>query len=75
MTSSEHISKEQPRDSIYIRLPAEDRQKYGEDKLGILVKSMSGTQDTSHVWQLDYVNLTCGVRRIPPRQTQFSIVP
>ena len=29
-----------PRDSFYIRLPAEDRQKYGEDRDGTLVKSM-----------------------------------
>ena len=28
---------------IYIRLSAEDRQKYGEDKVGRLVKSMYGT--------------------------------
>ena len=45
---------------IYIRLPAEDRQKYGEDKVGRLVKSMYGTQDASHIWQLDHVNLICG---------------
>ena len=44
---------------IYIRLPAEDRQKYGEDKVGRLVKSMYGTQDASHIWQLDCVNLIC----------------
>ena len=40
--------------------PAEDRQKYGEDKVGRLIKSMCGTQDASHIWQLDYVNLICG---------------
>ena len=45
---------------IYIKLPAEDRQKYGEDKVGRLVKSMYGIQDASHFWPLDYVNLTCG---------------
>ena len=45
---------------IYIRLPAEDRQKYIEDKVGRLVKSMYGTQDASHIWQLDYVNRICG---------------
>ena len=44
---------------IYIKLPAQDRQKYGEDKVGRLVKSMYGTQDASHIWQLDYVNLIC----------------
>ena len=45
---------------IYIKLPAEDRQKYGEDKVGRLIKSMYGTQDASYTWQIDYVNLTCG---------------
>ena len=45
---------------IHIKLPAEDRQKYGEDKVGRLIKSMFGTQDASHIWQLDYVLLICG---------------
>ena len=45
---------------IYIRLPAEDRQKNGEDKVGRLIKNMYGTQYVSHIWQLDYVNLICG---------------
>ena len=45
---------------IYIKLPAEDRKKFCEDKFGRLVKSMYGTQDASHIWQLDYVNLICG---------------
>ena len=45
---------------IYIKLPAGDRQKYGEDKVGRLVKSTYGTQDASHIWQLDYANLICG---------------
>ena len=45
---------------IYIKLPAEDRHKYGEDKYGKLVKNMYGTQDASHIWQLDYVGLVCG---------------
>ena len=31
---------------IHIRLPAEDRQKYGEDKVGRLVKSMYGSLTT-----------------------------
>ena len=44
----------------YIKLPAEDRQEYGEDKVGRLVKSMYGAQDASHIWQLDYVGLFCG---------------
>ena len=38
----------------YIKLPVEDRQKYGEDKVGRLVKSMYGTPDAFHIWQLDY---------------------
>ena len=45
---------------IYIKLPAEDRLKYGEDKVGRLIESMYGTQDASHIWQLDYVDLICG---------------
>ena len=45
---------------ICIKLPAEDRQKYGEDKVGRFIKSMYGTQDASHIWPLDYVNLICG---------------
>ena len=45
---------------IFIRFPAEDRPKCGEDKVGRLVKSMYGTQDASHIWQLDYVHLICG---------------
>ena len=45
---------------IYIRFHTEDRHKYGEDKVGRLVKSMYGTQDASHIWQLDCVNLICG---------------
>ena len=45
---------------IYLTLPAEDSQKYGEDKVGRLVKSMYGTQDASRIWQLDQVNLICG---------------
>ena len=45
---------------VHIKLPAEDRQKYGEDKVGGLVKIMYGTQDASHIWQHDYVNLICG---------------
>ena len=41
---------------ICFRLPAKDRQKYGEDKVGKLIKNMYGT----HTRQLDFVNLTCG---------------
>ena len=42
-----------------MKLPAEDRQKYGEDKVGKLIQSMYETQDASHIWQLAYVNLIC----------------
>ena len=42
---------------IHIKLRAEDREKYGEDKVGTLIKSMS--QDASHILQLDYANLIC----------------
>ena len=38
---------------IYIKLPAEDREKYGEDNVGRLVEGMYGTRDASHIWQLD----------------------
>ena len=33
---------------MYIRLSAEDRQKYGDDKGGRLINIMYGTQDASH---------------------------
>ena len=45
---------------MHIRLPAEDRQKYGEDKVGRLIKSMYGTRDASPIWQLDCVTLIGG---------------
>ena len=45
---------------LIYKLPAEYRQKYGKDKVGRLVKSMYATQDASHIWQLDYVNLISG---------------
>ena len=45
---------------IYIRLPAEGRQKYGVHNVGRWIKSMCGIQDASHIWQLDSVNLNCG---------------
>ena len=43
-----------------VRSPAKDRQNCGEDKVGRLTKGMYGTEDASHIWQLDYVNLICG---------------
>ena len=44
----------------YIRLYTEDRQKYNDDKIGRLVKSMYGTQDSSLIWQLGGANRICG---------------
>ena len=41
-------------------IPAEDRQKNGEDIIGKLIKSLRGTQDASRIWQLDFVKLVCG---------------
>ena len=35
------------------------RSSESEDKVDRLVKSMYGTQDASHIWQLDYVSLIC----------------
>ena len=60
-----------PRNIIYIKLPAEDRQNYGEDNVDRLVKSMYGTQDPSHIWQLPDL---WRFRRLPKRQTQISTV-
>ena len=37
-----------------------DRQKHGEEKVGRFIKGMYGTQDASHIWQLDHVSLICG---------------
>ena len=53
---------------VCIRLPAEDRQKYGEDNVGRLTKCMYGTQDASHIWQLDYVTLICAALLHNPNQ-------
>ena len=43
--------------TIYIELPEEERQRLGPDVVGLLLRSMYGTQDASHIWQLDYVEL------------------
>ena len=61
---------------MYIRLPAEDRQKYGEDKVGRLTKSMYGTQNaSSHLATCPRDPDLWRVGRIPKRQTQCRIVP
>ena len=53
---------------IYVHLPAEDRQKYGEDTVGNLIKSMCRTQDASHI-----CNLTiCGDGRLTSQIKIFS---
>ena len=44
---------------ICIELPEEERQRLGPDVVGLLQRSMYGTQDASHLWQLDYVDLLC----------------
>ena len=43
-----------------VRLVAEDRQKHGEGEVCTWIKSMYGTQDASHIWQLHSVNLIFG---------------
>ena len=53
---------------IYIKLPAEDRPKSDEDKVDKLIETMCGTEDTSHIWQLDYVNFICVVLFHNPNQ-------
>ena len=60
---------------VCIRLPAEVRQKYGENKVDKLIKSMCGTQDASHIWQLDKWPWSVESWKVPKRQTQCSIVP
>ena len=42
---------------VFVELEAEDKAEYGEDKCGLLLKSMYGTQDASQIWQEDYVEL------------------
>ena len=74
---SKALTSEQSRGS-YVRLEVEDRQKYGEDRVGKLNKSMCGTQVVSHIWQLDHVNLICGeLGRLPKRSKHSAafIVP
>ena len=59
-TSAEHICKEHHRDSFTSDVPQKIVRNYGKNTVGRLVKSMYGTQDASHIWQLDHVNLICG---------------
>ena len=41
------------RREIHVDLVEEDREEYGEDKCGLLLKSMYGTQDAAQIWQED----------------------
>ena len=58
---------------IYIKLPAEDRQKYGEDEVGRLVKSMYGTQDASHIWQLDRGKHSAALFHNPHQDVRMAV--
>ena len=42
---------------VFVELVDEDREEYGQDKCGLLLKSMYGTQDASQIWQDDYAEL------------------
>ena len=48
-----HISRAQIQETAHrltnVRLPAEDRQEYGEDKVSKWVKSMHETEDASNI--------------------------
>ena len=52
--------KEQTRDAFTSDFPQRVVRSMAKTKVGRHVKSMYGTQDASHIWQLDYVNLICG---------------
>ena len=59
-TSAEDISKEQPKDSFTSDYPQSIVRSVAKTKVGRLIKSTYGTQDASHICQLDYVNFICG---------------
>jgi hypothetical protein len=42
---------------VYVDLVEEDKDEFGHDKCGLLLRSMYGTQDASCIWQEDYVEL------------------
>ena len=44
---------------ICIRLTPEELARHGPGKVGLLLRSMYGTQDASHIWQKDYVAFVC----------------
>ena len=45
---------------MYIRLPQRIVRSMANTKVSRRVKSMCGTPDASHIWQLEYVNLIGG---------------
>ena len=47
-------AQDQLGDVVYVELPEEDQRRYGKNKVGLLLRSMYGTQDASHIWHLDY---------------------
>ena len=62
-TLRRHLSGTFPRNSPETHLHQTSRRGSSEvwrRQVGRLIKSMYGTQDASHIWQLDYVNLICG---------------
>ena len=72
-TSRAHVQGTAQR-LICVERPSEERQTYGEDKIGKLIKRMYGTQDASHIWQLDHVNLICAESGGFRRGKQCSLV-
>ena len=42
---------------VFVELVHEDKEEYGHDKCGLLLKSMYGTQDALQIWQEDYAEL------------------
>eukprot|EP00971_Amphidinium_carterae_P057494 1136805-Amphidinium_carterae.1 len=43
--------------TIFIELPDADAEKHGPEYVRLLLRSMYGTQDASHIWQEDYCDL------------------
>ena len=64
-----------PETHLHQTCPAEDRQKYGEDKDGRLIKRMYGTQDVFHIWQLDEMNFIFGELEASEEANTMHLVP
>ena len=61
---------------IYIKLPAEDRQKLWRRQSGQTGQQHVRNSRCFHIWQLDYANLICGEsEEFLKRPTQCSTVP